>query len=178
MKKAQLSINTVIMVIIALVVLAAVVLFFTGQFADSSAATAANAAYKLGSCSTIPDSTSHVVTQKYKTDVGDACTVSDTVACVYYQEETSVATFSPTSTKSAEGKNENYVSIYSSGTAGMICNQYSSTDITVLSELTASGVWFPGSCADQGYGSAVFPMHYSYDSGTLAGDETKAYNWG
>ena len=37
MKKAQLSINTVIMVIIALVVLAAVVLFFTGQFADSSA---------------------------------------------------------------------------------------------------------------------------------------------
>ena len=37
MKKAQLSINTVIMVIIALVVLAAVVLFFTGQFSDSSA---------------------------------------------------------------------------------------------------------------------------------------------
>ena len=37
MKKAQLSINTVIMVIIALVVLAAVILFFTGQFSDSSA---------------------------------------------------------------------------------------------------------------------------------------------
>ena len=36
MKKAQISINTVIMVIIALVVLAAVVLFFTGQFSDST----------------------------------------------------------------------------------------------------------------------------------------------
>tara|TARA_Y100000034_G_C6883237_1_gene405073 strand:+ start:328 stop:711 length:384 start_codon:yes stop_codon:yes gene_type:complete len=36
MKKAQLSINTVIMVIIALVVLTAVMLFFTGQFAGFS----------------------------------------------------------------------------------------------------------------------------------------------
>jgi len=37
MKKAQMSINTIIMVIIALVVLAAVILFFTGQFSKSSA---------------------------------------------------------------------------------------------------------------------------------------------
>jgi len=36
MKKAQLSINTVIIVIIALVVLTAVMLFFTGQFAGFS----------------------------------------------------------------------------------------------------------------------------------------------
>ena len=36
MKKAQLSINTVIIVIIALVVLTAIMLFFTGQFAGFS----------------------------------------------------------------------------------------------------------------------------------------------
>jgi len=36
MKKAQMSINTIIMVIIALVVLTAIILFFTGQFAGFS----------------------------------------------------------------------------------------------------------------------------------------------